>query len=329
HIVTGDTAGVGITVYGYGLDESYAWAGSLGVGKFPPVDTVPPLAEASGMCDNAFVHLADSGVLQSKLNLILVDSDYNLSFSPDPAWIEGVGFDTSGYGISVIDLTKPGYLRVAVYDEAGNSTTITSTYVPDMAVISPPIQDFGTVSPNGSTTRFDTIRNLGKVPFSMTELKLSLDTEGFTLVNPDMSPLAPDSSRLVEIQFQPKKGQEASDTILFGDECSLQSVVVEGNAGASVRLGSSIGNGITLSAAPNPVTGPEVTFGISNRNEANITLTIYDMLGREVGRPVNNTLYEAGIRRVSYDVSKLPSGTYTCRLSANGSVISKQFVIER
>ncbi len=93
--------------------------------------------------------------------------------------------------------------------------------------------------------------------------------------------------------------------------------------------------GMTLSALPDPVTGPTVTFQITSAREANVTLTIYDMLGHEVGQPLDNILYQAGQRHVTYDVSKLPSGTYTCRLIANsmsdhaGTAISKQFVVQR
>lgn len=86
-------------------------------------------------------------------------------------------------------------------------------------------------------------------------------------------------------------------------------------------------------ATPDPVTGSTVTFRYANRGETNITLAIYDLLGREVARPVDNVNHDAGAWQVSYDVSKLPSGTYTYRLSAKNAMgetaLSKQFVIQR
>ncbi len=232
HVVTGDSAGVGVTIYGYGLDESYAWAGTLGLGTFQSPDTVPPVAQISGSCYDAFVHLSDIGGLATKLNKIQADSDYNMTFTLDSNWVEGEELDTASYAMSVIDPSQNGYLHVTAYDVAGNATEITSTYQPNFATISPPVQDFGTVPFTGSALRYDTIRNTGNTPFTISTLKLKLDTEGFTLVNPNMSPLGPDSTRIVEIKFTPKKGAESYDTILFGDECSIQSVVVEGNAGA-------------------------------------------------------------------------------------------------
>ncbi|HEX5317047.1 MAG TPA: T9SS type A sorting domain-containing protein [Candidatus Kapabacteria bacterium] len=86
-------------------------------------------------------------------------------------------------------------------------------------------------------------------------------------------------------------------------------------------------------ASPNPVTGSTVTFNYGNQTATNLTLTIYDVLGHAVARPVDNIYHEAGSWQVSCNVARLPSGTYTYRLSADGAadqtVISKQFVIQR
>ncbi len=84
---------------------------------------------------------------------------------------------------------------------------------------------------------------------------------------------------------------------------------------------------------PDPVTGGSVTVKYANRGGSTIQLSIYDELGNEVIRPVDNVYQEAGAWQVTTDVSHLPSGTYTYRLSgttANGPmVLSSQFVIQR
>ena len=82
-------------------------------------------------------------------------------------------------------------------------------------------------------------------------------------------------------------------------------------------------------ATPDPVVGSSVTIGYANRNDAVITLAIYDALGKEVARPVDRLHQSAGAWDVPCDVSNLASGTYTYRLSEGRSVISKQFVIQR
>jgi len=232
HIITGDSAGVGVYIYGYGYDESYAWAGLLGTGTFHPTDTVSPAAIPNGACYDAYIELSDTGNLQTGLGKIEIDSITNMGFQLDTSWVEGLGIDTGGYGMSVADPSKPAYLHVSVYDIAGNLTTITSTYKPQYATIGPPVRDFGTVPKPGSATLYDTIRNVSDTPFNITKLALALGNQGFTLVNPDLSPIPPDSMRLVEIQFSPVIGQEAFDTIKFGDPCFILPVIVQGNAGA-------------------------------------------------------------------------------------------------
>jgi len=86
-------------------------------------------------------------------------------------------------------------------------------------------------------------------------------------------------------------------------------------------------------ATPDPVTSGNVTMKYANLGAATMTLAIYDALGNEVARPVNNVYQSAGAWQVTADVSKLPSGTYTYRLSGNSAtgpmVVSNQFVIQR
>jgi hypothetical protein len=86
-------------------------------------------------------------------------------------------------------------------------------------------------------------------------------------------------------------------------------------------------------ATPDPVAGGSVTMKYANNGAANLTLAIYDALGNEVARPVNNVFHNAGSWQVTTDVSKLPSGTYTYRLSGTSATgpmaVSNQFVIQR
>ncbi len=91
--------------------------------------------------------------------------------------------------------------------------------------------------------------------------------------------------------------------------------------------------GFVRPAIPDPVSGSNVTFTYTNEVAANLTLTIYDVLGREVARPIDNLRHEAGSWQISYNVAKLPNGTYTYRLSTDGyrghEAVSKQFIIAR
>ncbi len=142
-------AGVGVYIYGYGYDESYAWASSFGTATFHSPDTVAPLADMTAECFAAFIHVSDSGLLpdtinkQSGLAEIRLDSAYNMDYEPDPDFIEGSGADSSGYGMYVVDPTKPAILIISVFDLAGNKTTITSIYKTLIDSIVPPLQYLG------------------------------------------------------------------------------------------------------------------------------------------------------------------------------------------
>jgi hypothetical protein len=87
--------------------------------------------------------------------------------------------------------------------------------------------------------------------------------------------------------------------------------------------------GFIKPATPDPVTGGSITFEYGNRIETNITLAIYDALGKEVARPVNNIHHDAGAWQIATNVSSLANGTYTYRLSSGKTVKSGQFVIQR
>ena len=56
HRMTSDS-GAGVYIYGYGFDESYAWAGSFGTGTFHSPDTIPPLVDTQGQCFDQFIHV--------------------------------------------------------------------------------------------------------------------------------------------------------------------------------------------------------------------------------------------------------------------------------
>jgi N-acetylneuraminic acid mutarotase len=57
-----------------------------------------------------------------------------------------------------------------------------------------------------------------------------------------------------------------------------------------------------------------------------VTLAVYDLLGREVALLVNGRV-DAGVHEVTFDGSGLSSGMYLCRLSAGGVVQSRRLLL--
>jgi hypothetical protein len=89
--------------------------------------------------------------------------------------------------------------------------------------------------------------------------------------------------------------------------------------------------GFAEPAHPNPVTGAGhvVTLGYVTRVEGPISLIVYDILGNEVARVVDNIRHEPGSYEVNFDVARLASGTYTYHLIAPSFQGTRQFVVSK
>jgi hypothetical protein len=60
-----------------------------------------------------------------------------------------------------------------------------------------------------------------------------------------------------------------------------------------------------------------------------VTLVVTDVLGREVARPVDGELRDAGSHVIDFDASALPGGVYFCRIEAGGVVLHRAMTLLR
>jgi hypothetical protein len=81
----------------------------------------------------------------------------------------------------------------------------------------------------------------------------------------------------------------------------------------------------TMIAYPNP-TSASATLRYSLADQSPVTITLYDALGRIVARPVVGEMQSGGPHEVSFDTKELPSGLYSCRLSAGGAEMFAKMV---
>ncbi len=235
HEIVSDS-GVGVYVYGYGNYDSYAWSGSLGIRTFNDPDTIPPVADTSGACFDALVTLTDNHVTppDSKIASVKLDSIYNMAYNPDPNYQEGVATASTFYNMNVIDSSKEAYLKIETHDYAGNRTIVTSSYTPQIATLSPPLNNYGSGNIGVTTCKYFTLTNTGKTPFKWESIKLLLGNKGFTIDSglvPN-SPIPVGGNRRLLVCFTPTSPAFQSDTLEMSDGCQKLRAIVIGTGGA-------------------------------------------------------------------------------------------------
>jgi len=85
----------------------------------------------------------------------------------------------------------------------------------------------------------------------------------------------------------------------------------------------------SLLVYPNPATassGP-VTLAFRLPSPSSLRLAVYDVLGREVVRPVAGW-YAAGEHRIPIEVNSLPAGAYLVRIEAGAEARTAQLVVQ-
>jgi len=78
---------------------------------------------------------------------------------------------------------------------------------------------------------------------------------------------------------------------------------------------------------PNPF-NPETNIRFTIPNAERVTLSVYDMLGREIEVILDETMY-AGEHTIRFDASHLPSGVYIYRISAGEFTESKRMIFAK
>ncbi len=62
-------------------------------------------------------------------------------------------------------------------------------------------------------------------------------------------------------------------------------------------------------------------------NAGPVTLTVYNVMGQKVAEVLTGVSFQAGRHEVQFDASRLASGTYVYRLTAEGVELSRKMVL--
>lgn len=79
---------------------------------------------------------------------------------------------------------------------------------------------------------------------------------------------------------------------------------------------------------PNPF-NPTTTINFNLAKESNVSLRVFNLLGQEVAKLVNNEVLQAGTYSYKFDASSLASGTYLYRLEAGDFVQTKKMILSK
>jgi hypothetical protein len=82
-----------------------------------------------------------------------------------------------------------------------------------------------------------------------------------------------------------------------------------------------------ITISPNPF-NPTTNLAFTLTNTADVSLVIYDLLGRQVADLAHGPL-SAGEHRLTFDASELPSGMYFSRLTVNGTPNVKRLMLAK
>lgn len=77
---------------------------------------------------------------------------------------------------------------------------------------------------------------------------------------------------------------------------------------------------------PNPF-NPSTTIEFTLTEDANVSLTVYDINGKLVTELINNTSFAKGAYKITFDASKLASGTYIYTLTSGLKQVSKKMTL--
>ncbi len=239
-------------------------------------------------------------------------------------------------------LGAPGNDRIAVVDRWGNSEgEALETPVPSVLL------EAGGAGPNGNPlrsrtdpngvmymtfTNFDHTGIVGIRPHPLPPSWLVVDSDAGPEAAWDGT-LAPDESRQVVLTFRAGAREVGTYTSALQafDAATGEAVEVPltltVTRGTDAEDGAGVPEAVSLAAYPNPSAGA-ATVVLTLPTDAEVRLTVYDVLGRRVAVLAEGPR-EAGTHRFRFGGRSLPSGVYLLRAETPGEVLTRRITLLR
>ncbi|MCU7493924.1 MAG: T9SS type A sorting domain-containing protein [Ignavibacteria bacterium] len=138
-----------------------------------------------------------------------------------------------------------------------------------------------------------------------------------------------DATDITSIDFAASKGNVEAD--FYVDDIAFYgvgaTVVPGGTSGVEKVGGKSVPAAYKLEQNyPNPF-NPTTQIQFSLKQSGNVTLKVYDVVGREVATLFNNEYMGAGTYKAQFSGANLASGMYIYRLNVNGNILTNKMML--
>ena len=334
--------------------EGYGYGSASATTGYGMIACVPPLtgqitgirvfsyanryANITARCYQTF----SGGVLSDPIgSAVTVSSDavtdfVKLNFSPAINVSEGIPVyvriyfqRTSGGYVVPIDITGPA-TGLSYYSANGSTFSLLGTYdVAARAIFKAtalPVQlSSFRAAPGGDGVKLEwttasEINNFGfEVQKDTVRAVQSFSTIPGSFVAGNGTTLAPHTYTFIDPHAAPGKWvYRLRQTDLDGTESLSEPIIVE-NVATGIEGTEGLPTAIALNQNyPNPF-NPATVIPYALPEAGQVRITMYDMLGREVGVLVNGK-QEAGYHQVTFNASDLPSGAYFARMTTGSFV---------
>jgi hypothetical protein len=125
----------------------------------------------------------------------------------------------------------------------------------------------------------------------------------------------------MSIKIQDESGEIVNETLKPGEE-----VIINSSLSKLLVSGEVLSDKYSLEQNyPNPF-NPSTTIRFNLPEAGNVKLTIYDILGQEIGTLVNE-YKESGIYTINFEASEFNSGIYVYKLEANRFIQARKMIL--
>jgi hypothetical protein len=161
------------------------------------------------------------------------------------------------------------------------------------------------------------------------EVKIKLDQENFKILSHFEDDFSVTEEEAIAVQLDFEAGKNYRDSKFESGIALISEIVSKDNLSDLTQEKDKKENESYFDAKnyPNPF-NPTTTISYNLKENANVRLTVYDRLGREVKVLVDENQH-AGTHTVDFNASDLPSGIYFYRIKANDKTEVKKMIFAK